>query len=164
MNAIHGHLNHSPTLVSVPALSVWVRDRVGPIDCTACGGRRAYVCMSCKGQGGCECDMGYEHSCGTCSGTGFRKCRECTPKIEWEEIPRPVVRLCGVDVSAWDLMDQLSSIRSIIVRALADGTQLQLQTRRTKRIVSPIGRHEPRKNQPVYEYPVEQLVLPLARA
>ena len=61
-------------------------------------------------------------------------------------------------------MDQLSSIRSIIVRALADGTQLQLQTRRTKRIVSPIGRHEPRKNQPVYEYPVEQLVLPLARA
>lgn len=147
-------------VVSLPALRVWVRDRVGPLDCKTCGGRRAFVCQSCKGDGSCECDMGYDHNCRSCSGSGFAKCHACTPRIEWEQIPRPLVRLCGVDVVAWDLLDTLSSMPALVAHARRDGDGLHLQTRKLERRVASPAYWEPHKNQPVFDdYPVGQLVL-----
>ena len=153
-----------PVLVSVPALSAWVRERVGPGECQRCRGRLAWVCVSCEGEGSRECDMGHEHMCDSCRGVGFYKCELCKPKVEWEEIPRPLVRLCGVDVGAWDLLDQLSSIRSLVVQAQREGDLLHLRTRSAKYMLAPPDRCEPYKSQPLLDYPIEQLVLPLARA
>jgi hypothetical protein len=153
-------LTLEPTIISLPSLRVWIRDRVGPLDCKTCGGRRAFVCQSCKGEGACECDMGYDHTCHSCRGTGFSKCETCTPKIEWEQIPRPRVRLCGVDVLAWDLLDALSAMPALVAQARRDGDGLHLQARTLERRVHAPSYWEPRKDQPVYDdYPVGQLVL-----
>jgi len=107
--------------------------------------------------------MDYEHTCRSCRGTGFHKCA-CTPRIEWEEIPRPLVRLAGIEVSAWDLLDQLSAMRSLVARAEVERGVLHLHARQTAYVLAPPERYEPHKNQPVFDYPTEQLVLPLARA
>lgn len=108
--------------------------------------------------------MGHDHDCDSCRGVGLYTCEVCKPKVEWEEIPRPLVRLCGVEVGAWDLLDRLSSIRSLVVRAHREGGLLHLRTRSAKYTVAPPDRFETFKNQPLLDYPIEQMVLPLTRA
>lgn len=134
-------------------MHVWVRERVGPIECDRCRGRLAFVCGECHGEGAVECNMGHDHGCPTCDGTGFRKC-VCTPRIEWNEIPRPLVELCGIAVSAWDLLDKLSSIRALIVKAREVHTMLELQTRSALYTVPAGLRHESEsQSQPLLRYP-----------
>ena len=151
----------APALVSVPALRVWIRDRVGPIDCDRCRGRRAYVCMACAGDGVCLCNMDYEHTCRSCGGRGFHKCAACTMTIEWEDIPRPLVRICNVEVGAWDLLDALSLLRTSVARAQAEGERLVLHTDKDRRVVEPAAHYDTRTQQPVLDYPTDQMVLPV---
>jgi len=149
-------------VISVPALRAWIRDRLGPSDCGRCHGRRAYVCSACKGEGWRCCDMDHEHDCRSCHGTGFFKC-PCTPTIEWDDIPRPLVRLCGVEVGAWDLLDKLATIRALVVNVRAERGSVIIAHHDACVAVTlaPPGSNEPQPTG-VFDYPTDQMVLQLA--
>jgi hypothetical protein len=163
---IVGPMMQAAAVVSMPAMRVWIREQVeslGPVDCDKCGGRRAHVCIDCKGQGGRFCSLDHEHTCRVCSGSGFSKCKACTERIEWEQIPRPQISVCGVELSAWDLLDALRELPGLVAHVQRADLSIVLRAGRRERRVEPLPHYEPRKLQPVFDYPDEQMVLPFER-